>query len=111
MGKSILQIFRNPPWKQEAPPCHQGFHLLSEEKHQKQNRQQVGRNKTVTKYCREGLQAGMWCGKTAADGWQFQMEFSSYAVVEVNEMSAQESSADELKVNKVLSCPGLIFGY
>ena len=31
----------------------------------------------------------------------FKLEFSSYPAVEVNEMSAEESSGDELKVNKV----------
>ena len=42
----------------EASSCHQGLHLITEEKYQKQNHQQVGRNETATKYCPKGLQAG-----------------------------------------------------
>ena len=57
-GRALYRSSGIHPENERHPPCHQGLHLITEEKYQKQNCQQVGRNETATKYCPKGLQAG-----------------------------------------------------
>ena len=100
--KSTLQIIRNLPWKQKASPYHQGFHLIhwrktSETKLPAEWAEMRQPPSTIEKAFK--LACDVEKQLQVVDS--FKLEFSSYPTVEVKEMSAEESSGDELNVNKV----------
>ena len=101
MGKGSLQIIRNPAWKWETSPCHQRLYIIPEEKYQEQNHQQMGRNETATKHCPESFQTGKQCRKQLQVADSLKLEFPSYPTAKVNELSTEESSGNEVEINKI----------
>ena len=53
-GRALYRSSESNP-KMRDTPCHKRFHIIPEEKYQKQNCQQVGRNVTPTKHCQKSI--------------------------------------------------------
>ena len=100
VGKSTLQIVRNLPWKREASPCHQGFHLFTEEKYQKKIANKWAEMRQPPSTVERAFKLACDIEKQLQVADSFKLEFSSYPAVEVTEMSTEECSGDELEISR-----------
>ena len=86
----------------KSSPHHQGFCDITQKKHQKQNHQQMGRDEKYTQDHTGCFQASRQCGIATAGSRELQTGADQQLhSLEVNEMSADETSGDEFKVNEM----------
>ena len=61
----------------------------------------MGRNETATKHCPESFKLVSDIEKQLQVADSFKLEFPSYPTGEVNELSTEESSGDEVEINEI----------